>query len=339
MDKILSKNIFIIAEAGVNHNAKIENAFKMIEIAKECGADAIKFQTFVASKLATKSALQAKYQRVNTGKKETQFDMLRRLELKKEFHDLLIKHCKKNSIEFMSSPFDIDSAKFLKEKGMRIFKIPSGEITNKPYLEIIASYNKPTILSTGMSTLNEVEAAIKVFKKKNFDLKNLSLLHATSDYPADPKEANMLCISTMKEKFNLRVGYSDHTKTSDCSHIALSLGATIFEKHFTLDKSMEGPDHKASLEPKELKEYIEGIKNTLKILGDGVKKPGKSESKNISIVRKSIIAKKNIKKSEIFSKSNLTTKRPGLGLSPMKIDEVIGKKAKKNFRRDDLIEL
>jgi N,N'-diacetyllegionaminate synthase len=335
----LNDELFIIAEAGVNHNGDIETALEMISVAKNCGADAVKFQTFEADTLATKTAIQADYQKNNTGINESQHSMLKKLELKKEFHDLLKEKCREISIEFMSSPFDIESAQFLNNIGMNIFKVPSGEITNKPYLEVIADMNKPTILSTGMSTLEEISNAIDVFVGLNFDLRKLSLLHATSDYPANPLETNMLCINTLRESFGLRVGYSDHTESSKCAVIAASMGANIFEKHFTLDKSMEGPDHKASLEPTQLKEYISTIQDTFMILGDGVKKPGYSEAKNIEIVRKSIVARVDIKKGAVFTRDNLTTKRPGTGISPMQFDKVIGLKAKHNFCKDDLIEL
>lgn len=333
------KSLFIIAEAGVNHNGDIHKAIKMISVAKECGADAIKFQTFEADTLATKSAVQADYQKNNTGILESQHSMLKKLELKKEFHGVLKDECQKKNIEFMSSPFDIDSAIFLNELGIKTFKIPSGEITNKPYLEIVAKFNKPTILSTGMSTLEEIRDAINIFSKSSFDMKNLALLHATSDYPADPHESNMSCIDTIRNEFNLRVGYSDHTETNLCAIIALSKGATIFEKHFTLDKTSIGPDHKASLEPNELEQYISEINNAYKVLGDGIKKPGPRESKNLDIVRKSIVAKKDINKGEKFIIENLTTKRPGSGISPMLIDEVLGKRAKKKFLKDELIEV
>ena len=335
----LNDKLFIIAEAGVNHNGDINKALEMISVAKDCGADAIKFQTFEADSLATKIAIQADYQKNNTGINESQHSMLKKLELKKEFHDLLKEKCEEISIEFMSSPFDIESAEFLNNIGMNIFKIPSGEITNKPYLEVIANINKPTILSTGMSTLEEINNALEIFKGLNFDLQKLSLLHATSDYPANPLETNMSCINTLQQAFGLRVGYSDHTESSQCAVIAASMGASIFEKHFTLDKNMEGPDHKASLEPMQLKEYISRIQNTFAILGNGIKKPGLSEAKNIEIVRKSIVAKVDIKEGATFSKENLTTKRPGTGIDPMQIDSVFGTKAKKDFSEDDLIEL
>jgi len=335
----LNSKLFIIAEAGVNHNGDFDTALEMISVAKDCGADAIKFQTFEADTLATKSAIQADYQKNNTGLKESQHSMLKKLELKKEFHGALKTKCKEASIEFMSSPFDIESAQFLHKMGMNIFKIPSGEITNKPFLEVIAKINKPTILSTGMSTLEEVKNAVKIFKRSNFNLENLSLLHATSDYPANPLESNISCIDTLSKSFSLRVGYSDHTESSQCAVIAASMGASIFEKHFTLDKDMEGPDHKASLEPSQLKSYISTIHDTFTILGNGIKAPSYGESKNIEIVRKSIVARESIKKGTLFTKENLTTKRPGNGISPMQFDNVIGLKAKKDFSKDDLIEI
>ncbi len=333
------KPIFIIAEAGVNHNGDLNTALEMIKVAKDCGADAVKFQTFQADSLATKKAKQARYQSENTGLQESQHDMLKKLELKQEHHQQIKDSCEKHEIEFMSSPFDIDSVNFLEDLQMKIFKIPSGEITNKPLLQRIARINKPTILSTGMSNIKEIEEAISIFKEGEFNLDNLSLLHATSDYPANPSETNMSCIKTLKEKFNLRIGYSDHTETNYCSIIAATLGASIFEKHFTLSKSMSGPDHKASLEPKDLREYIKIIREIEFIIGDGIKKAGISEAKNIEIVRKSLVASKDIKEGEAFSEDNITTKRPGNGISPMDIDNVIGKISKKRFIKDDLIEV
>ena len=334
-----NKDIFIIAEAGVNHNGDLQTAIEMIKVAKNSGADAIKFQTFNAKSLATKKAIQADYQVKNSGIKESQFDMLKRLELKREHHQQIKDYCDKNEIIFMSSPFDVESVIFLDQIKMNIFKIPSGEITNKPILQCIAKLNKPTILSTGMSNDDEIKNAIEVFVDNKFDLQNLTLLHATTDYPANPVETNMLCIKTMKEKFNLRVGYSDHTESDLCSTIALSLGASVFEKHFTLDKKMPGPDHKASLEPKELKNYIENIHETNTILGNGIKAPSETEAKNIEIVRKSIVAKTVINIGDKFNSNNITTKRPGNGISPMEIEMVLGKTAKKKFEVDDLIEI
>lgn len=335
----MNRDIFLIAEAGVNHNGDLNLALEMIDAAKDSGADAVKFQTFEANTLATRSAIQAKYQTENSGIKESQYDMLRKLELKKDYHEEIKRHCEKNRVIFMSSPFDEESVKFLNNIQMEIFKIPSGEITNKPILQSIAKIGKPTILSTGMSNLKEIHNAIKVFKEEGFDLNNLSLLHATSDYPADPSETNMLCIKTLKDEFKLRVGYSDHTNTSHCAIIALALGASIFEKHFTLDRKMNGPDHKASLEPEDLKQYFKDIKDSAVILGDGKKIPGRSESKNINIVRKSIVAKKRIDQGEVFTSDNITTKRPGNGISPMNIDLVLGQSSKKKFDEDDLIEI
>lgn len=334
-----NKDIFIIAEAGVNHNGDLETAIEMIKVAKNSGADAIKFQTFNANSLATKKAIQADYQAKNSGIKESQFDMLKRLELKREHHQQIKDYCDNNEIIFMSSPFDVESVIFLDQIKMNIFKIPSGEITNKPILQCIAKLNKPTILSTGMSNEDEIKNAIEVFVDNKFDLQNLTLLHATTDYPANPLETNMLCIKTMKEKFNLRVGYSDHTESDLCSIIALSLGASVFEKHFTLDKKMPGPDHKASLEPLELKNYIKNIHETNTILGNGIKAPSETESKNIEIVRKSIVAKTVINIGDKFNYNNITTKRPGNGISPMEIEMVLGKTAKKKFEVDDLIEI
>ena len=335
----LNNNLFFIAEAGVNHNGCLETATEMISVAKECGADAVKFQTFTADSLATKTATQAEYQKVNTSKVETQHAMLEKLELKKEYHEILLKECNKNSIEFMSSPFDINAAEFLLNLGMKKFKIPSGEITNKPFLEYISRLNKPTILSTGMSTIKEINEAISIFSKNDFNIKNLSVLHATSDYPANPLETNMKCIATLREELNCRIGYSDHTQSNHCAIVAASLGATMFEKHFTLDKKMQGPDHKASLEPEDLKHYISSIRETFKILGNGIKAPSSSELKNINIVRKSIVARNKIKKGTKFTKDNLTTKRPGSGISPMQIENIYGKKAPKDFQEDELIEI
>lgn len=336
---LVKKNLFIIAEAGVNHNGNLEIAKKMIDIASISGADAVKFQTFNADTLASKSAQQAQYQLENTGIHESQHEMLKKLELKKDHHIILKQYCETKKIEFMSSPFDLNSVDFLENLGVKRYKIPSGEITNKPLLEKIAGLKKPTILSTGMCNLKEIRDAVTIFKNNNFNMHDLTILHAVSDYPASPLESNMSCIRSLKEDLNLNIGYSDHTETDLCAIMAVSQGATVIEKHFTLDKEMPGPDHKASLEPNELQSFIKVLRKIESYLGDGIKNPSKSEIKNIQIVRKSIVASKNILKGELFTMENITTKRPGTGISPMKIESVIGEIAKKDFLKDECIEI
>jgi N,N'-diacetyllegionaminate synthase len=327
----------IIAEAGVNHNGSIENAYKLVDAAKYAGADVVKFQTFSAEKLVSRYTQKAEYQKRSNSKGQTQLEMLKSLELTKlQFLDIY-KYCRRKDILFLSTPFDLESIDALEELDMHIYKIPSGEITNLPYLIKIASLGKPIILSTGMSTLDEVEAAIKILKSNGAG--EISLLHCNTEYPTPYEDVNLLAMNTLKQRFGFKVGYSDHTMGIEVPIAAVALGAQIVEKHFTLDKNMEGPDHKASLEPDELKKMVDSIRIIETALGNAEKIPTKSESKNIDIARKSIVAKTNIMEGDTFSEENITVKRPGNGISPMKWFEVLGKTAKKNFEKDELITL
>lgn len=331
------KKTLIIAEAGVNHNGDLNMAKKLIEVAKEAGADIVKFQTFVAQNCVSASAKKAKYQLENTKTKESQLEMIKKLELSKAMHEELIKHCKKCEISFLSTPFDLESVDYLAKLGLEIFKIPSGEITNLPYLKAIAKLKKRIILSTGMANLGEVEWAIDTLCKYGTKRQNITLLHCTTEYPAPLEEVNLKAMQTLKNAFNLSVGYSDHTKGIIVSLGAVAMGASVIEKHFTLDKNLPGPDHLASLEPDELKALCSGIRELEIAMGDGIKKVSKSERKNINIARKSLVALKAIKKGEKFSEANLTTKRPGSGISAKFYDDFIGKIAKKDYQKDELI--
>lgn len=330
---------FIIAEAGVNHNGSLEIAKKLIDAAKECGADAVKFQTFKTEKVVSKKAEKAEYQKQTTDAGESQFEMIKKLELDFNAHKELIKYCSEKHIQFLSSPFDKDSIDLLDELGLDTFKIPSGEIINLPYLRKIGKFNKKVILSTGMADLGEIEDALDILIESGTDKENITILHCNTEYPTPFEDVNLKAMLTIKNAFNIKVGYSDHTKGIEVPIAAVALGAEVIEKHFTLDRNMEGPDHKASLEPAELKQMIDSIRNIEKALGNGIKKPSPSENKNKIVVRKSLIAKTYIKKGDIFTEKNVGIKRPGTGISPMRWDEVIGKIAPKNFDIDDLIEL
>ncbi|NCC70146.1 N-acetylneuraminate synthase [bacterium] len=330
-------SVYIIAEAGVNHNGDIYIAKRMIDEAKAFGADCIKFQTFISKNLVSKNANKAEYQKKNTQNNNSQLDMLKELELSYKQFEELKNYCNRIGIEFLSTPFDLDSITFLHNIGMDKWKIPSGDITNLPYLEKIAQYNEPIILSTGMATIDEISQSINSIRK--FNNNNLTLLHCTTEYPAPYDEINLRVLETLSEKYKVDVGYSDHSKGIEVSIAAVALGAKIIEKHFTLDNRMKGPDHKASLEPTDFKYLVDSIRNVEKALGSNIKQPTKSELKNKNVARKSIIAKTNIKKGDIFNISNITVKRPGLGISPMKWHDIIGRKAKKDFEEDDLIEL
>ena len=329
--------VFIVAEAGVNHNGDINLAKKLIDIAVKAGADAVKFQTFKTELCVSKNAKKASYQEENTDKEESQFDMIKKLELNENMHKELIAYCKQKNITFLSTPFDSDSIKLLDELGLSTFKIPSGEITNLPYLRQIGGLNKKIILSTGMANLGEVEAAIDVLVKSGTKRENISLLHANTQYPTPMEDVNLKAMITLKNAFGLEVGYSDHSLGIEVDIAAVAMGAKIIEKHFTLDKSMPGPDHKASLEPDELAAMVEAIRNIELALGDGLKHFSKSESENIKIARKSIVAKCDIKKGEIFSEQNICVKRPGDGINPMRWDEVIGQISQKDYKQDELI--
>ena len=331
--------VFIIAEAGVNHNGSLEMAKKMIDIAKECGVDAVKFQTFRTDKLVSKFAKKAEYQKLNTDKEESQYQMIKKLELDIKAHHELLDYAKTKNIIFMSTPFDMESIDLLNDLGLDTFKIPSGDITNLPYLKKIGALRKKIIMSSGMSDIDEVNEAVKILIKSGTDKKKITILHCNTEYPTPYEDINLHAMITLEKELGIDVGYSDHSIGIDVPIAAVALGAKIIEKHFTLDKNMEGPDHKASLDPKELKEMVIAIRNIEKAMGDGVKRPSKSELKNIEIARKSIIAIDKIKKGDVFSEHNIGVKRPGNGISPMQWEKVIGKKAKRDFLEDELIEL
>ena len=334
MDKI-----FIIAEAGVNHNGDIKLALKLIDVAAAAGADAVKFQSFKASNLVTKEAGKADYQLETTNSLESQLEMLKQLELTEVEQTKLFTYCQSKGIQFLSSAFDEESAQFLNTLGLTIFKIPSGEITNLPYLRTIGSFKKKVILSTGMSTLSEIEEAVDILTREGTSHQDITLLHCTSEYPAPFDEVNLQAMLTLKSAFKLTVGYSDHTKGTEIPIAAATLGAQVIEKHFTLDKNMPGPDHKASLGPDELQKMVKAIRHVQQAFGNGIKYPSPAELKNKVIIRKSIVAKKAIKKGELLSAENITVKRPGNGLSPMRWDEVLGRAAMRDFNKDELIEL
>jgi len=323
---------FIIAEAGVNHNGSLELAKKLIDIAAVAQVDAVKFQTFKTENEISKIAEKAEYQKESTGSNESQFDMVKKLELPFENFIELQQYCNDKGILFMSSAFELEGVEFLESMKLPYTKIPSGEIINLPYLRKINSFGGKVILATGMSTIEEIQNALYVLANCE-----VSLLHCTTEYPCPYEDVNLKAMQTMKDKFNLPVGYSDHTEGIEVSIAAVAMGAEIIEKHFTIDKNMEGPDHQASLSPQELIDLVKSIRNIEKAIGDGVKKPSPSEIKNMDIARKSIIAKCNIKKGEKFSEINLTTKRPGNGINPMKWDEIIGKIAEKDYEEDSLI--
>jgi N,N'-diacetyllegionaminate synthase len=331
----------IIAEAGVNHNGCIKLAKQLIDVAALAGVDYVKFQTFKAEKLVSKLAKKADYQIANTkNSDESQFEMLKKLELSKEDHNVLINYCKEKGVSFFSTAFDLESLQYLADIGLTLVKIPSGEITNLPYLRKAACLFQKVIISAGMATLSEIGEAIEVFTKEVIMLKNIIVLHCTTEYPAPMEGVNLKAMQTIAKHYNVEVGYSDHTEGIEVPVAAVALGACIIEKHFTLDKQMEGPDHKASLETAELIGMVKAIRNIEKAMaGDGIKKPTFSEQKNILIARKSIVADQKIVKGTVFNEENLTTKRPGDGISPMLWDEVIGKVAKRDFNTDDLIEL
>lgn len=329
--------IFIIAEAGVNHNGNIETARKLVDVAVEAGADAVKFQTFRAENLVRRDARKADYQMETTDQAESQFDMLKKLELTPEMHEQLIEYCRQKGIMFLSTPFDIDSLHYLMGLGVDIIKLPSGEITNYLLLREAGRTGKRVILSSGMSTLNEVREAVQILKCNGSS--DVTVLHCNTEYPTPYADVNLRAMLTLKEELNIPTGYSDHTQGIEIPIAAAAMGAVVIEKHFTLDKNMEGPDHRASLEPDELEAMIRAIRNIESALGDGQKEPSESEKRNIGIVRKSIVAKYDIEAGELFTEDNLTTKRPGTGMSPMQWDHVIGQRAKRKFQADELVEL
>lgn len=327
----------VIAEAGVNHNGKKELAKKMIDAAKEAGADYVKFQTFIPGALVSKGAGKAEYQKQTTGEEESQQEMLEKLAL--NFTDFieLKEYCEKIGIGFLSTPFDFESIAFLQDLDLDFWKIPSGEIVNLPYLRRLARTGKPIVLSTGMCIMQEVREALEVLQSEGLRREEITLLQCNTEYPTPYEDVNLRAMQTMKETFGVKVGYSDHTKGIEISLAAAALGAVVIEKHFTLSREMEGPDHKASLEPDELKELVSAIRHIEQAMGDGVKQPSASEKKNLSVVRKSIVAKRTIQKGEVFTEENLTVKRPGTGISSMEWDKVIGKAADKEYGEDEQI--
>jgi N,N'-diacetyllegionaminate synthase len=334
-----SLKTLIIAEAGVNHNGDIKLAKELIDVAAEAGADFVKFQTFTADAISTTHAKKAEYQNDVTDADESQYAMIKRLELTKDMHEVLIEHCNSKGIQFFSTGFDTESIDLLVELGLNLFKIPSGEITNLPYLRHVGQYGKPVILSTGMSEMKEIEAALNVLEETGASRKCITVLHCNTEYPTPMIDVNLRAMLTIRDAFDVQVGYSDHTLGVEVAIAAVALGATVIEKHITLDRNLPGPDHKASLEPDELKEMVIAIRNIEKAMGSGNKFPSPSESKNLSIARKSLVAAKAIFEGEIFNDTNLTVKRPGTGLSPMRWDEVLGCKAPRDFEVDELIEL
>lgn len=359
---MIEYKLFIIAEAGVNHSGSLDMALKLIDVAVEAGADAVKFQTFKADKVVSRFASKAEYQTRNTGTAESHLEMVKKLELSEEQHIVLAEHCLERGIEFMSTPFDLGSVDFLANViNVSRLKIPSGEITNGPLLLKFAQTNKPLILSTGMSTLDEVETALGVLafgfinsgekpamgafreaflsnEGQTYLKEKVILLHCTTEYPAPFYEVNLKAMDTLRDKFALPVGYSDHTMGIAVPIAAVARGAVIIEKHFTLDRNLPGPDHKASLEPNELKQMISSIRQIELALGDGIKQPTASELKNIAVARKSLVAAKEIKQGELFTAANLGVKRPGTGRSPLEYWDLLGKTANGEYKADEVIE-
>ncbi|MCT4665380.1 MAG: N-acetylneuraminate synthase [Flavobacteriales bacterium] len=326
----------IIAEAGVNHNGCIENAKKLIEVAANAGADYVKFQTFKTENLVTEKAEKASYQKENTGNNQSQFQMLKKLELTDEMHKEIMQYCEEKGIKFLSTAFDFESIDYLKGK-LDFYKIPSGEITNFPYLLKVAELKLPIVMSTGMATMQEVEEAFEVLNKNGIPKEQITILHCNTDYPTQMQDVNLLAMNTIGNKLAVKIGYSDHTLGIEIPIAAVALGATVIEKHFTLDRTMEGPDHAASLEPNELKAMVSAIRNIEIALGNGVKEPSKSEAKNRAVARKSIVANQRIERGETFTLENITVKRPGTGISPMKWEEILGTQAQKAYDKDELI--
>ena len=335
----MRKPVLIIAEAGVNHNGDLALAKQLIDAAADAGADVVKFQTFSADRLVTRQAKKASYQSKATGNVDTQHQMLSHLELSASMHRELIAHCAKRKLEFFSTGFDIESVNFLISLGIKYFKIPSGEITNLPYLRHIGQFRKPVIISTGMATMSDVEAAIDVLEQAGTARSLITVLHCTTEYPTPFIDVNLRAMKSIEVAFGVAVGYSDHSAGIEVAIAAAALGATVIEKHFTLDKNLPGPDHKASLEPDELKAMVSAIRNIEIALGDGIKRITLSERLNKTAARKSLVAIKDIKLGEVFSVKNVAAKRPGSGLSPMTWDSLMGRKATRDFLIDELIEL
>jgi N,N'-diacetyllegionaminate synthase len=329
----------IIAEAGVNHNGSLEMAFELIDAASNAGADVVKFQTFKAENLVTQSATKADYQLGTTDVQETQFEMIKKLELSYDMHLKLISKCKEKGIRFSSTGFDASSVDLLIELGVDFLKIPSGEITNLPYLRHVSSKGLPIILSTGMSTMQEVASALEILEKAGAGKSDVTVLHCNTEYPTPIEDVNLRAMLSMKNELVVKVGYSDHTLGIEVPIAAVAMGAVVIEKHFTVDRELDGPDHAASLEPGELKKMVASIRNIEKAMGDGHKLPSNSEQKNISVARKSIVASQNILAGEKFTEENIAVKRPGTGLCPMRWDELLGLEAKKDFHADELVSI
>ncbi len=336
-DKGLRLKTLIIAEAGVNHNGDMAMACALIDAAAAAGADLVKFQTFDADRLVTGSARKADYQTRTTAADESQRDMLKRLELSAAMHEQLIAHAARRGIEFFSTAFDLESLDYLMQLGMARIKVPSGEITNLPYLRKVGSYGKPVILSTGMATLGDIEAALAVLEAAGTPRAQITVLHCSTEYPAPMAEVNLQAMPSLARAFGVRVGYSDHTEGIEVAIAAVALGACVIEKHFTLDRGLPGPDHRASIEPDELARMVSSIRNIELALGDGVKRPSASEEKNRLVARKSLVAARAIAKGELFSEENLAAKRPGTGISPMRLDEWLGRPAARDFAPDEQI--
>jgi N,N'-diacetyllegionaminate synthase len=332
------QNVFIIAEIGVNHNGSLDLAYQLIDEAVKAGTDAVKFQTSRVENVVSRYAPKADYQKKTTGSDESQFDMIKKLKLNYDDHPKLIDYCRTRKTLFLSSPFDMESIDSLDRWGLDILKIPSGEITHLPYLRKIGALNKKLILSTGMSSMREVKQAFDILMQAGTDKDNITILHCNTEYPTPFKDVNLRAMLSIQKMLGVKVGYSDHTLGIEVPIAAVALGARVIEKHLTLDRKMDGPDHKASLEPCDFMAMVKGIRNIEKAMGDGVKRCSVSEAKNKSIARKSIISARNIKTGEIFSKDNLAVKRPGNGINPMRWDEIIGQSAKRDFEADEMIE-
>ena len=330
---------FIIAEAGVNHNGSMKLAMKLVDVAVEAGVDAVKFQTFRAERMISKFARKAEYQCNTSGKSETQLEMVKRLELDVTEHEELMGYCRGKGIMFLSTPFDLESIELLNGIGVEIFKIPSGEITNLPYLRRIGELKRKKILSTGMAEMGEIENALDILQEAGTPKDSIVVLHCNTEYPTPMEDVNLKAMLTIRDTFGVNVGYSDHTSGIEVPIAAVALGATVIEKHFTLDKNMDGPDHSASLDRVELERMVTAIRNIEKAMGDGIKRPSPSELRNKPVVRKSIVATRDINKGDIFTEDNITVKRPGTGISPMEWDSIIGRNAIRSFNEDELIEL
>ncbi len=329
--------VLVIAEAGVNHNGRLDTAKQLVDVAAEAGADKVKFQTFSADRLVTTSADKAEYQNQTTDASESQHTMIRKLELSREMHEELIAYCRQCDIEFFSTGFDTQSIDMLIELGQEKFKIPSGEITNLPYLRHIGRYANPVILSTGMATLGEIESALEVLETSGTTRSQITVLHCNTEYPTPMIDVNLRAMLSIGEAFGVKIGYSDHTLGIEVPIAAITMGATVIEKHFTLDRTLPGPDHKASLEPNKFKAMVQAIRNIEKALGDGIKRPSPSEAKNKPIARKSLVAATAIRAGECFTEVNLAVKRPGTGISPMRWDEYVGQAAQKDYQENELI--